>query len=217
MPTCQQIMSVTVSGPFTIGPTSSPSCDVLPPARLGAARRLARVLRLDRGDLRRRCTARSRWRRTSCARAPSSRSVRIMSRYWPDSSGPSSSRNTWRRPLVDGPLGELARLVEHADERVAAARPGGRVAAAPTTRGRSRRRTRARRAADRPSCSVAVLGGDLGDLVLADQRVAADERRRRDRAAPAGRRAVGRGRTTAGCRRRRHSATWRNASIVGTR
>jgi hypothetical protein len=37
---------------------------------------------------------------------------------------------------------------------------------------------------------VAVLGGDLGDLVLADQGVAAHHRRRRDRRAPSCRRAV---------------------------
>ncbi len=63
-------------------------------------------------------------------------------------------------------------------------------AAAPTTPGRSPRRTRARRAAGRPCSSSRCSGGDLGHLVLADQRVAADERRRGDRPAPPGRRAV---------------------------
>ena len=61
---------------------------------------------------------------------------------------------------------------------------GDRVAAAPTTRARSPSRTRARRAAGRPSSGRAARRRDRGDLVLADQRVAADQRRRRDRPAP---------------------------------
>ena len=60
------------------------------------------------------------------------------------------------------------------------------------------------RAAERVALQQRLgVGVELGDLVLADERVAADEVGRRDRAAPAGARPRSPGRTRAGCRRRR--------------
>ena len=182
------------------------------------ARARARTARRSRRSARR-CTARSRRRRTSCFSRAFSRSVRTIRRYWPDSSAPSSSRNTCAVHSWIAAARELARLVERGDERVAAERRGAAGTAAPTTRARSPRRTRARRAAGRPSSASRVLGRDRGDLVLADQRVAADERRRRDRLLPARLRRRTRDRTTAGCRRRtrpRRCGTCRTSAACST-
>ena len=160
MPTCQQTMSVTVSGPFTSGPTVVALGDVLPPAGLGAAGPLGRVLRLDLGDLRRRCRASS---STASYFLRSRAFVALGADHQPVLGRQQRAvvvAEDLAGPLVHGPLGELARLVEHADERVAAARPGRRAAAAPTTRGRWPSRRRGRRAAGRPSsgpaCSAAT-------------------------------------------------------------
>ena len=71
MPTCQQIMSVTVSGPFTIGPTSSPSATSS--HQRGSAPRGASAAYWAsmRGDLVVGVGGRARRRRTSCAPGPS--------------------------------------------------------------------------------------------------------------------------------------------------
>jgi hypothetical protein len=94
MPTCQQIMSVTVSGPFTSGPTSSPSST-------SSHQRGS----LPRGRSRPYCSsisARSASVYGSIATSSYflrsrafSRSVRIISRYWAASNAFSSSRKTW--------------------------------------------------------------------------------------------------------------------------
>ena len=172
MPTCQQTMSVTVSGPFTIGPTVSPSSTSSQHRGSAPRRRSAAYCGVDARRSRRRCTARARWRRTSCFSRALLRSVRIISRYWPDSIVPSSSRNTLAGPLVHRPLGELARLVEHRHQRVA---PPDAVV------GSQRRPPLARagrvegvHAAQRVALhQLALVVGDRGDLVLADQGVAA--------------------------------------------
>ena len=99
-------------------------CDVLPPPRLGAPPALgSRVLRVDLGDLLVGVRL-DRDRVVLPSLAAFLRSVRIISRYWPDSSAPVSSRNTSAVHSWIARLGELARLVEHGDR----ARCGGTCA-----------------------------------------------------------------------------------------
>ena len=202
MPTCQHTMSVTVSGPFTIGPTASPSSTSSQYRGSAPRRRVRRVLGLDGVDL------------VVGVRAPSSmasyfffsrallRSVRIISRYWPDSIVPSSSRKT---------------LADHS----CTARSANSLGLSSTATSALRRHTRwsGRSGAHHSRALAAVEGvhaaqrvalhqvalvlGHRGDLVLADQRVAAHQRWRRDRTAPHRRGGVVGIARRAGCRRRR--------------
>ena len=106
------------------------------------------------------------------------------------------------RPLVHRPIGELARLVEHRHQRVAAPDPVvGSQRCPPLARAG---RVEGVHTAQRVTLhQVALVVGDRGDLVLADQRVAAHQRWRRDRTAPDRRGRRTRDRSRAGCRRRR--------------
>ncbi len=181
MPTCQQTMSVTVSGPFTIGPTVVALGDVLPPPRLGA---------------------RAAPRRAYCASIAS-----ISSSVY----GASSIVVVLLALARLGALGadhqpvlrrqERAVVVAEHLRRSTRGRPARRTRSACRARRRARcagatrvpgrsgahhsraldaSRTRARRAAGRPSCRSRCSSATAVDLVLADQRVAA-------RPAPAGR------------------------------
>ena len=145
-------MSVTVSGPFTIGPTSSPS-STSSHQRGSAPRGRSRAYCASISSI---CVVGVRReldrRRTSCARGPSSRSVRIISRYWPDSSVPVVVAEHLRGPLVDRPA-RRTRSACRARRRARCAgdtRRTGTQRRPPLARARRRRR-RARRAAGRPS------------------------------------------------------------------
>ena len=107
-----------------------------------------------------------------------------------------------RRPLVDGPSRELARLVVDADEGVATGDPGPGVQRLPplAVAPGIERMDPAQRVALHQGLGLVVVAGDL---VLADQGVAADQVRRGDRPRPSGWWRRRRGRTRAGCRRRR--------------
>ena len=184
MPTCQHTMSVTVSGPFTIGPTVSPSATSSHQrgsAPAGPRRRTGPRSRRSA----RRCRASSSTSSYFLRSRAFVRSVRIISRYWADSSGPSSSRNTW--PVHSW----TARSANSLGLSSTPTRALRRVTCRPGRSGAHHSRALAAvegvDAAERVALhEVPVLGGDLGDLVLADQRVAADQRRRGDRAAPSG-------------------------------
>ena len=201
MPTCQQTMSVTVSGPFTIGPTVSPSAtsshqrgsaprgpsdaywaSISAICVVGVGRELDVVVLLALPGL-------------GALGADHEAVLRRQERavlVAEDLAG----------PLVHGPLGELARLVEHADQGVAPADAVARPQRRPPLAGAGR--VEGVDAAERVALhQVAVLGGDLGDLVLADQGVAADQHAAGRSARPSGSSRRRRGRTTAGCRRRR--------------
>ena len=203
IPACQQTMSVTVSGPFTIGPTSSPSC----------------ASSNQRGS-EPRGRSRAYWASMSAiwssvygsiviasfflrARA-FSRSVRTISRYCPESRAPVSSRNTWAvHSWTARPANSLG-LSSAATERVAAERAAQREQRRPPLA--RARRVEGVHAAQRIALhELGVLGRDRRDLVLADERVAADERRRRDRCFPPRSWARTRDHTRAGCRRRRRT------------
>ncbi len=206
MPTCQQIMSVTVKDPLTMGPIPSPSATSSHHRGVGAPGASAGVLRVDLGDLPRRCRARSRWRRTSCvsralcARCGSSAGTGRTSMV------PWSSRKTCAvhscTARSANSLGLSSTPPAHCGGTL-----GGRVGAAPTTHGRWPSRRRARPGAGRPASARAARvrprrtssspmrvspptsgGGAIGP-------------------SQPGARAVVRDRTTEGCRRRRHSAT----------
>ena len=98
--------------------------DVLPEPRLGAATApRAAYCGVDARRSARRCTARARWRRTSSSPAPSRARCGSCRRYWPDSSVPSSSRNTCAVHSWTARPANSLRLVEHADQRVAPAHP----------------------------------------------------------------------------------------------
>ena len=185
MPACQQIMSVTVSGPFTIGPTSSPSLTSSHQRGSAPRARFARVLRLDLVDLL--VGVRRELDRVVllASRAPSRARCGPSAGTGPRAACPSSSRNTCAVHSWTARPGELARLVEHGDERVAAEHPALRVQRRPPLAG-ARRVERVHAAQRIALHQVAVLGRDRGHLVLADQRVAADQRRRRDRRSPSG-------------------------------
>ena len=191
MPTCQQTMSVTVSGPLTMGPTVSPSATSSHQRGSAPRGRSARVLRLDLGDL----VVGVGGQLDVVVLLPLARLGALGTDHQPVLGRQQRAvldPEDLAGPLVDRPLGELARLVEHADEGVAAPDRGRPAAAGPTTRGRwpSRRRGRPRSGSPfmRSRCSAV----HLGDLVLADEGVAADEGGRGDRPAPAGLGAVGR-------------------------
>ena len=191
MPTCQQTMSVTVSGPFTIGPTSSPSSTSS--HQRGSA---------PRGT----CSLRT--ARRSASISSSVYGASSMSSYFfalarllalGADHQPVLARQQragvvaehLRGPFVDGPAGELARLVERArPARCGGARRRSGYERRPPLPRRSRRRTRGRRAAGRPSSGRGAPAATSVDLVLTDQRVAADQHRRRDRPVPARLRAV---------------------------
>ena len=87
------------------------------------------------------------------------------------------------RPLVHRPIGELARLVEHRHQRVAA--PDAVVGSqGRPPLARARRVERVDTAQRVTLHQLALVLGDRGDLVLADERVPAHQRWRRDRTAP---------------------------------
>ena len=192
------------AGPSPSGRPSSPSSTSSHQRGSAPRRPFARVLRVDLVDLVVGVRARARWRRTSCARAPSRARCGSSAGTGPTAACPSSSRNTCAvHSCTARPANSLG-LSSTRDERVAAEHAAHRAAAAPTTRARSPSRTRARRAAGRPSSGRACSARDRGDLVLADRAC----RRRRAAAARSARPtrvfgAVRRDRTTAGCRRRR--------------
>ena len=183
MPACQQIMSVTVSGPFTIGPTSSPSSTSSHQRGSAPRARSRLVLRLDLVDLlvgvRPRARRASYFLRLARLLALGADHQPVLARQ--HRAGLVAEH--LRGPLVHRPARELARLVERGHERVAAEHPAQRVQRRPPL-ARARRVERVHAAQRVALHQVAVLGRDLGDLVLADERVAADERRRRDRPPP---------------------------------
>ena len=202
-PTCQHTMSVTVSGPFTIGPTSSPSVDVLPPPGLGAARALAGVLGVDLGDLLVGVGRELDRRRSSSARAPSTARCGSSAGTGPTGSCPSSSRNTW---AVHSWMARPAKSLSLSSTPTSALRrcdPMTRAAAAPTTRARWRSRRRARRAAGRPSSG---RGAPARPRSTSSSPIRVSPPTRTGGAIGPSHRvacAVRRDRTTAGCRRRR--------------
>ncbi len=150
MPTCQQIMSVTVSGPFTSGPISSPSSTsshqrVFAPR--GASRAYCSSIAASVVLRVRRLLERA---PPSCAPAPS------CARCGPCSG---TDRTAAGRRRCGTPGRSTRGLPARRTPTACRARRPGRsaatyacsAAAAPTTPGRSRRRTRGRRAAGHPS------------------------------------------------------------------
>ena len=191
MPTCQQIMSVTVSGPFTSGPTSSPSSTSSHQRGSAPRGRSAAYCASMAASSSSVVATPARRRRTSGAPGPSVRSVRTMSRYWAASSGPVDLAEHLARPLVHRPPGELAGLVEHGHQGVAASHPAQRAQRRPPLPGR--RRVEGVHAPQRVALQqrpgVVV---EVGHLVLAHERVAAHQRRRGDRPLPTASWRVGR-------------------------
>ena len=165
--------------------------DVLPPAGLGAPRRLARRTAPRSPRSRRRCTGAISTSSYFLRSRALVRSVRIMLRSCADSSGPSSARNTWA---------DHSCTARSANSLGLSSTPTSALRRATDMPGPHRRpplagarRVEGVDAAQRIALHERLLvGGDLGDLVDADERVAADERRRRDRPAPPGGGAVGR-------------------------
>ena len=180
--------------------------DVLPPARLGAAAAvaLAGVRLVDARRSRRRCTARSRsssyflrsvgLRRARCGSSAGTGRTAPGRRSRANTSAVHSctARSANSLSLSCTPTSALRRVD-----------PRARAQRVPPLAEATRSRTRARRRAGRPSAAPWSRPRAGVDLVLADERVAADEVGRGDRAAPAGARRRSRDRTTAGCRRRR--------------
>ena len=124
IPTCQHTMSVTRSGPFTIGPISSPS-DTSSHQR-GSAPRRSSIWRSY-------CTSiasisSSVYGENSMASylprsRAFSRSVRIIRRYWPERIVPSSVRNTLALHSWMARFANSLSLSSTATERVAAQHP----------------------------------------------------------------------------------------------
>ncbi len=185
MPTCQQIMSVTVSGPLTIGPDLVARVHVLPPAGLGAPRgpsaaywaSIASISlvgvgpELDRVVL----LACTRLRALGADHEP------VLGR----------EDRSVRRPGTPGPS-IRARPARRTRSACRAPRPA-RCAGVTRDVGTERRPPLAGaggvEGVDAPQRvalhQLAVLRRDLGHLVLADQRVAADQGRRCDARPPA--------------------------------
>ena len=161
--------------------------DVLPPTRLGTAPAsdLVGVRGVDARRSRRRCTAGSRSSSYLRFSPVDRRSVRIMSRYcmFSATSGFRAANTSAVHSCTARSANSLP-LVVHARRARCDGRRPCPAAAAPTTRGSCRRRRRARHRAGRPSAAPGVSGVERRDLVLADERVAAVEGRRRDRPAP---------------------------------
>ena len=158
---------------------------VLPPARLGAARRFARVLRVDLGDLLVGVRLDLDGVVASCARAPSRARCAPSTGTDRRAARPSSSRNTcavhsWiARPANSLGLSSAATSALRRNDA-----PQRHERRPPLAR--ARRVERVHTPQRIALHQLGVLGRDRGHLVLADQRVAADEHRRRDRAAPSG-------------------------------
>ena len=150
-PTCQHTMSVTVSGPFTIGPTASPSSTSSQKRGSAPRRPLGGVRGVDRRRSPRRCSGSSSMASYFFFSRAFLRSVRIMRRYWPRQHRAVVVAEHVRRPLVHRPPGELAGLVEHRHQGVAAPDPVVGPQRRPPLPRRSPSRTRARPAAGRPS------------------------------------------------------------------
>ena len=174
--------------------------DVLPPTRLGATRTSAAYWPIDLGRARSAVYGSITTRRTSCAprlRALGADHEPVL----PGEHEPASSRKTCAGPLVDRALGELARLVEHADESVATTHPPSRRERRPPLRELDQRRRRAHRAAGRPSaaprCSASSRSTSSSPISVSPPTSAGGAI---EPAAACRRRS--RGRTTAGCRRR---------------
>ncbi len=200
-PACQQTMSVTVIGPFTMGPTVSPTA-TSSHHRVSAPRGpSAGVLRLDRVDLvvgvgtqlqRVVLLAGAGLRALGADHEPVLRRER----------GAVDLAEHLGHPFVDGTPGELARLLQHADKRVAPAdlpvRPQGRPPLA-----RAGRVERVHAAQGVALHEIPVLLGHLAHLVEPDERVAADQGWRVRSRRPSTSRPHRPRRTTVGCRRRR--------------
>ena len=187
MPTCQHTMSVTVSGPFTIGPTMSPSLTSShhrgsPPRDCSDC-----VLLLDHVDF------------VVGIGGEFDRVVLLafacLLAFGADHQSVLRGQKVvvvaedLARPFVNGPLCELARLVEHTDKGVSA------VDASTCTQWRPPFACTCR--VERMDATqwialheVALVLGDLGDFVLTDQRVTADQRRGCDRTTPHGCRGI---------------------------
>ena len=215
MPACQHTMSVTVSGPFTIGPDLVALVHVFPPAGLGAPRPLSRVLRVDLVDLLVGVRLDDDRVVAACARAPSPRSVRTISRYWPESSVPVSSRNTCAvHSWIARPANSLGLSSAATSALRRNVRRNGNERRPPLACARGIERVHA---AQRIALhQLGVLGRDRGDLVLADQRVAADEHRRRDRRTPSASSAPYSGSHHNGLSSPYATATLRKVSTVGS-
>src|SRR5581483_3515775 len=155
--------------------------DVLPPPRVGAARSFALVLRVDLGDL----LLGVGLDRHLVVLAALLRLFALGADHEPVLAREHLVvvAEDLRRPFVDGPLGELALLVEDADERVAPVHAPPRPQRSPPLAG-ARRVERVDAPQRVAPHQLRVLGRDLGDLVLADQGVASGERGGRDRPAP---------------------------------
>ena len=206
MPTCQQTMSVTRSGPFTSGPTSSPSSTSSqqrgspPRRRPRSAADTASIsaicvvgVRLDHGRV-----VLARASRPSCGRCGSSAGTARTSTSSGSRVAKTSAVHSWiARSAKSLPL------VVHADERVAADDPPARPQRRPPLPRscRSRRRARPRMGSPRISACTSSASSVTSSSPMSVS--PPDEVRRRDRPAPAGRRGRSRDRTTAGCRRRR--------------
>jgi hypothetical protein len=125
-------MSVTVSGPFTIGPISSPSCTSSHQRGSEPRPRLTVVLRLDVGDL----LVGVGLELHVVVLLALARLLAFGPHHQPvlarEATRSVSSRKHLRGPLVNRPARELARLVERGDERVAAEHAAGAGTSAPT-------------------------------------------------------------------------------------
>ncbi len=182
IPVCQQTISVTVRGPLTIGVRSSPSS----------------TSSHQRGSLPR-GTSRAYWASISASsdsdhccgferdlllalarfRALGPHHVAQLRRE----ERPAIHPEDVRGPLVYGAAGELRCLVLGADECVPSPDSGTRCEWRPPLP--TARRVEGVDAAQRVALhEVTVLGRDLDDLILADERVAAHQRRWGDRALP---------------------------------
>ena len=184
MPTCQQIMSVTVSGPFTSGPISSPSSTSSHQrgsAPRGASRAYCSSIAASSSSVYGACSSASSFLRSRAF----VRSVRTMLPVLTRQQRAVVGAEHLGGPLVDGALGELATACRARRPARCAATCACRRAAAPTTRGRSRRRTRGRRAAGRPSSG---RGARRATSVTSSSPISVSPptmRRRRDRRPPA--------------------------------
>ena len=134
--------------------------DVLPPAGFGAARPLRRRTAPRSRRSRRRCTDASSTASYFLRSRAFSRSVRTIRRYWPDEQRAGRRRGTPARSTRGSPA-RRTRSACRARRRARCGETSGAAGtAAPTTRVRWRRRTRARRASGSPfirsRCSAAT-------------------------------------------------------------
>ena len=198
-------MSVTRIGPFTSGPSSSPSSTSSHQRGSRAAAPVPLAGDAPRRSRRspRRCTARSRSRRSWPAW---SAFVPLGPDHQPVLAGQRPARRPPRtpRPTTRAPPDRRTRPALSCTPTSALRRvdPGARAQRVPPLPERPgvERVHPAERVALHQRLHVAL---EPGDLVLADERVAADQVGRGDRARPNGCRRRSPGRTTAGCRRRR--------------